>query len=133
MDHEGLWVLRASAVQSDLVGQKAMTSSLNSEVRVSYDWKEMFILAKASGGVLFQLYQQLAEPDSASGVARRLGLPRQQVNYHLRELEKQGFLEFIEERRKGNCMERLVRATARTYLISPEALGHLGPTPEQQR
>ena len=30
--------------------------------RVSYDWKEMFIHPKATGGVLFQLYEQLAEP-----------------------------------------------------------------------
>ena len=30
--------------------------------RVSYDWKEMFVHPKASGGVLFQLYEQLAEP-----------------------------------------------------------------------
>jgi len=29
--------------------------------------------------------------------------------------------------------ERVVRAAARTYLISPEALGKLGATPEQQR
>jgi methylmalonyl-CoA/ethylmalonyl-CoA epimerase len=30
--------------------------------RVSYDWKEMFIHPKASGGVLFQLYEQLDAP-----------------------------------------------------------------------
>lgn len=30
--------------------------------RVSYDWKEMFIHPKASGGVLFQLYEQLPAP-----------------------------------------------------------------------
>ena len=77
--------------------------------------------------------QHLGEPDSATGVARKLGLTRQQVNYHLRELEKEGFLEFIEERRKGNCNERIVRATARSYVISPEALGRLGNTPEQRR
>jgi DNA-binding transcriptional ArsR family regulator len=77
--------------------------------------------------------EHLGEPDSASGVSRKLGLPRQQVNYHLRELEKDGFVEFVEERRKGNCTERLVRATARSYLISPEALGTLGATAEQRR
>ena len=80
-----------------------------------------------------RLLEHLAEPDSASGLARRLRLPRQKVNYHLRELEKHGFLELIEERRKGNCIERIVRATAHTYLISPEALGKLGATAEQRR
>jgi DNA-binding transcriptional ArsR family regulator len=80
-----------------------------------------------------RILEQLAEPDSAAGVARRLDLPRQQVSYHLRELEHAGLVELVEERRKGNCPERLVRAAARTYLISPEALGSLGATPEQRR
>ncbi len=65
-------------------------------------------------------------PDSAAGLARTLGLPRQKVNYHLRELEEAGLVEHVEDRRKGNCVERIVRATATTYLISPEALGALG-------
>lgn len=75
----------------------------------------------------------LAEPDSAAGVARRLELPRQQVNYHLRELESHGLLEHVETRRKGNCLERVVRATAVTYLISPEALGALGQSGAERR
>jgi DNA-binding IclR family transcriptional regulator len=67
------------------------------------------------------LLESLAEPDSAAGLARRLGVPRQKMNYHLRELEREGFLELVEERRKGNCMERIVRATAREFLIAPHA------------
>jgi DNA-binding transcriptional ArsR family regulator len=76
-----------------------------------------------------ELLAHLGEPDSAAGLSRKLGLPRQRINYHLRELEKQGFVELVEERRKGNCTERVVRATARTFVISPEALGVLGTTP----
>src|SRR6202451_4873590 len=76
-------------------------------------------------GVLLQpgrlrLLDQLTEPDSAAGLARRLGVPRQKLNYHLRELEREGFLELVEERRKGNCMERVVRAVARGFLIAPQ-------------
>ncbi len=74
-----------------------------------------------------------AEPNSGSGLARLMDLPRQQVNYHLRELEKEGFVDFVEERRRGNCMERIVRASAASYLVSPEALGRLGTTPEERR
>ena len=80
-----------------------------------------------------RILEQLGEPESAAGVARQLGLPRQQVSYHMRELEHAGLVELVEERRKGNCLERVVRAAARTYLISPDALGKLGATPEQQR
>ncbi len=76
--------------------------------------------------VLFQpgrleLLEKLAEPDSAAGLARRMGVPRQKINYHLRELEREGFLEFVEERRKGNCTERLLRASAREFLVAPQA------------
>lgn len=35
--------------------------------RVSYDWKEMFIHPKASGGVLFQLFEQLDVPGYLGG------------------------------------------------------------------
>lgn len=70
-----------------------------------------------------RILDALREPGSASGVARQLGLARQKVNYHLRELEKAGFLEEVEQRRVGNCVERIVRATATHYLINPQLLG----------
>lgn len=35
--------------------------------RVSWDWKEMFIHPKSSGGVLFQLYEQLDAPGTMGG------------------------------------------------------------------
>jgi DNA-binding transcriptional ArsR family regulator len=73
-----------------------------------------------------RMLQLLAEPASATGLAKQLKLPRQTVNYHLRELEKGGFVELVAERPKGNCMERIVRSTARSYVISPLALGPMG-------
>jgi DNA-binding transcriptional ArsR family regulator len=89
---------------------------------------------EAAAALLDPVRQQLlahrAEPDSASGLARRLRLPRQRINYHLRALEAEGLVELVEERRKGNCMERVVRAAARTFVISPEALGPLGLPPD---
>ena len=86
--------------------------------------------ATALRGTRRTLLAALAEPDSAAGLARRLGLPRQRLNYHLKALEASGLLECVEERRKGNCTERVLRATARTFVISPDALGSFGPTPE---
>jgi len=80
-----------------------------------------------------RLLERLREPDSASGLARRLRLPRQKVNYHLRRLEKAGLVKLVEERRKGNCVERVVRATAVSYLIDPAALGKLALDPSQVR
>ena len=76
-----------------------------------------------------RLLEALTEPDSASGLARKLGVPRQRLNYHLRALENAGYLEVVEQRKKGNFLERVVRATARSFLISPDVLGTLGSDP----
>jgi DNA-binding transcriptional ArsR family regulator len=78
-----------------------------------------------------RMLEMLAEPGSASGLARRLNMPRQKVNYHLRELEKEGFVELVEERRAGNCVERIVRATSRYFLVNPDALGGLSVDPAE--
>src|ERR1700733_12624208 len=71
------------------------------------------------------ILEMLAEPQSAATIARRLSVARQKVGYHLKELEKQGLVELVEEKRSGNCVERIVRATSRAYLVSAEALGSL--------
>ena len=77
-----------------------------------------------------RIIEELREPDSASSLSRRLNLPRQKVNYHIRELEREGFIEQVEERRKGNCVERIVRTKAHAYLIDPALLGALGIDPK---
>ncbi|HEY6329526.1 MAG TPA: winged helix-turn-helix domain-containing protein, partial [Blastocatellia bacterium] len=80
-----------------------------------------------------RILEHLSEPNSAAGLAKRLKLPRQRINYHLRELEKEGFVELVETRQKGNCLERVVRATARSFVISPSVLGALGGDPDSVR
>jgi DNA-binding transcriptional ArsR family regulator len=69
-------------------------------------------------------------PDSATGLGRRLALPRQKVNYHLRELERAGLLELAEERQRRGCIERTLRLTARAYVINPALLGDLAEDPQ---
>jgi DNA-binding transcriptional ArsR family regulator len=78
-----------------------------------------------------RLLAELATPGPATTLAARMGLPRQQVNYHLRTLERHGLVELLEERRKGNMTERLMRATAAAYVISPTALAAVEPDPER--
>lgn len=82
-------------------------------------------------GPRLKLLAELGKPGSAAGLARKLGVPRQKLNYHLHELERGGFIELVEERRKGNCMERMVRATAQSYVIGPQTMGFLGETPAE--
>lgn len=76
-----------------------------------------------------RLLAELAEPRSATALAGHVGMPRQKVNYHLRTLERHGLVELVSERRKGNCMERVLQATAASYVISPAALAAVQPDP----
>src|SRR4030088_1298045 len=91
--------------------------------------------AAAAEGTLDPLRAQLlaerAEPGSASSLAARVGQPRQKVNYHLRELERHGLVELVEERRKGSMTERVLQATASSYVISPVALAAVAPDPQR--
>ncbi|MFD1540492.1 ArsR/SmtB family transcription factor [Nonomuraea guangzhouensis] len=78
-----------------------------------------------------RLLAELAEPGSATMLAGKIGLARQKVNYHLRALERHGLVELVEERRKGNCTERVMQASAASYVISPTALSAVEPDPSR--
>ena len=77
-----------------------------------------------------RLLSELAEPGSAATVAARVGLARQKVNYHLKALESHGLLELAEERMRGGITERVLRATAAAYVVSPAALGESAADPD---
>ncbi|MBA3048827.1 winged helix-turn-helix domain-containing protein, partial [Brevundimonas sp.] len=60
----------------------------------------------------------LAEPASAAGLAAQLGLPRQNIGYHLNALEAAGLVQLAGERRKRGFTERLFVA-ARNHVLDP--------------
>jgi DNA-binding transcriptional ArsR family regulator len=76
-----------------------------------------------------RLLAELSEPASAAALAARVGLARQKVNYHLRALEALELVEPVEERYWGGLTERLMVATAASYVVSPAALGPIGADP----
>jgi DNA-binding transcriptional ArsR family regulator len=78
-----------------------------------------------------RLLAELSEPASAAALAARVGLPRQKVNYHLRTLEAHGLVEVAAERRWGGLTERLLVATAASYVVSPGALGEAASDPRR--
>ena len=65
----------------------------------------------------------LATPASATTIAAPLGLSRQKVNYHLRALEALGLVRLVEERPRRGLTERVLVASASSYVLSPELLG----------
>jgi DNA-binding transcriptional ArsR family regulator len=78
-----------------------------------------------------RLLAELVEPASAATVAARVGLARQKVNYHLKTLEAHGLVELAEARKRGGITERVLRATAATYVVSPAALAEVAVDPAQ--
>jgi DNA-binding transcriptional ArsR family regulator len=69
-----------------------------------------------------RLLDRLREPASAVVVAGEFGLPRQQVNYHLRTLESAGLLELVETRARRGCTERVLRTSARAFIVDPQVM-----------
>jgi DNA-binding transcriptional ArsR family regulator len=78
-----------------------------------------------------RLLAELVEPGSAATLAARVGIARQKVNYHVRALEAHGLVELAEERKRGGITERVLRATAATYVISPAALAEAAVEPDR--
>src|SRR4051794_24386995 len=80
-----------------------------------------------------RLLSELAAPASAATLAARVGVARQKVNYHLRALEAHGLVQLAEERRWGGLTERMMVATAASYVVSPSALGPVAVDPDREK
>ncbi len=80
-----------------------------------------------------RLLSELAEPASAATLAGRVGIARQKINYHLRALEVHGLVEVAETRKWGGITERLLVASAGSYIVSPSALGLVASDPTRTR
>jgi biotin operon repressor len=71
------------------------------------------------------------DPVSAAELARRLGQPRQRVNYHVQQLARAGFLQAVGQQRKRNMVEQQYVASARAYVLTPDVLGEAAPSLEE--
>jgi DNA-binding transcriptional ArsR family regulator len=87
--------------------------------------------AAALDPIRSRLLAELAEPGSAASLATRVGIARQKVNYHLRTLEAHGLVHLAEERKRGGITERVMQATAASYVVSPAAVAESGADPER--
>jgi len=80
-----------------------------------------------------RLLAELTEPASAAALAARMGLARQKVNYHLRALEACSLVRKADERQWGGLTERLLVASASSFVVSPEALGPAAADPARSK
>ncbi len=74
-----------------------------------------------------EILARAREPVSATGIAEELGLARQKVNYHVRQLAQSKFLCRAGRRKKRNMIEQRYVASARSYVLSPEIVAPLEP------
>jgi DNA-binding transcriptional ArsR family regulator len=79
-----------------------------------------------------RLLSELATPASAATLSTRVGLTRQKVNYHLHALEEHGLVRLAQERKWGGLTERLLVATAASYVVSPSAMGRVAVDPNRE-
>ena len=70
-----------------------------------------------------KILESAREPRSASAIAASLGLSRQKVNYHVRQLARGGFLRRAGRQRKRGLTEQHYVVTARAFVVGPAALG----------
>lgn len=94
------------------------------ELQVLSDPERVAVLADPARRRLVEALQE--RPDSATGLARRLGGTRQRLNYHLRLLEDAGVLEVAEERPRRGATERVLRPVARRFVVDPATLSAAG-------
>jgi DNA-binding transcriptional ArsR family regulator len=93
--------------------------------------KDPATAAVALDPVRSRLLAEMAKPCSAATLATRVGLARQKINYHLRALEAHGLVRLAQVRKWGGLTERLMVATATSYVVSPEALGPVAANPDR--
>lgn len=93
--------------------------------------EEPAVASVALDPVRAEILAALRKPGSATTVANALGLSRQKVNYHLRALEKHGLVSLVEERPRRGLTERMMLASARSYVVSSTVLGDIAADPER--
>ncbi len=86
--------------------------------------------ATALDPVRSRLLAELTVPASAAGLAERVGITRQKINYHLKALEAHGLVQLSEERRHGGITERVLQASSSSYVVSPAAVSTAAADPD---
>lgn len=85
-------------------------------------------IASSLTGFRRQLLDALDTPDSATGLAIKVGSTRQRVNYHLRALEASGLIELAEVRQKRGLQERVMRRVSDILLVDPTSFAGVSLT-----
>ncbi|HET6548118.1 MAG TPA: helix-turn-helix domain-containing protein [Solirubrobacter sp.] len=74
-----------------------------------------------------QVLREFDAPRTCTQVGAALGESPQAVYYHVKRLQAAGLIELVEERRVRGITEGVYQAVARSFWVSPDVVGRLGP------
>lgn len=80
-----------------------------------------------------RILDRLRDPASAAELSREFGIPRQNLNYHLRVLEGQQLLELVELRARRGFTERVMRTVGNGLVVDPAVLARISPARESEQ
>jgi DNA-binding transcriptional ArsR family regulator len=79
-----------------------------------------------------QIMRELAEPRTCTEIGGVMGETPQAIYYHVKRLQAAGLVSLVDERRVRGIVEGIYQAVARTYWVSPEIAGRLGPPRQRE-
>ena len=88
---------------------------MRQELMVVSDKRTMALLADP---LKAEILREMDRPQTTAELALLMGMPRQKLGYHVRQLEDDGLLVSVGESRRGNCIARKLQAVARHIVIS---------------
>ena len=85
------------------------------ELMVVSDRQTMALLADS---LKSEILREMDRPQTTAELSQAMGMPRQKLGYHVRQLEEAGLLANVGESRRGNCVARKLQAVARHFVIN---------------
>jgi len=87
---------------------------MRQELMVVSDPRTMALLADP---LKAKILRGMDQPRTTAELALALGMPRQKLGYHVRQLEGAGLLASAGESRRGNCVARKLQTVARRIIV----------------
>ncbi|MEM7331948.1 MAG: helix-turn-helix domain-containing protein [Chloroflexota bacterium] len=78
------------------------------------------------------LLKAMVEPRTCKELAAQFEQSPQQINYHVKILEKEGLIQKVQEKRIRGTIEATYQAKARSYWLAPQLVGQIG-SPRQAK
>ncbi len=83
-------------------------------------------LKAMSNPLRVEMMMRLCErPYTGQLLSEKLGIPRAKIHYHLKELEKNGFIEIVFTEEKNGIVQKFYQSVARGFTPAAELLPHL--------